>query len=90
MEDRIVVKPQEAEEMTAGGIVLPDSAKEKPLIGTVVSVGPGKMLDSGNRGKMSVKKKDVVLYSKYGGTDVEVDGKEYKIFRESEILGIVE
>jgi len=90
MEDRIVVKPQEAEEKTAGGIVLPDSAKEKPLIGTVVSVGPGKMLDIGNRGKMSVKKKDVVLYSKYGGTDVEVDGKEYKIFRESEILGIVE
>jgi chaperonin GroES len=90
MEDRIVVKPQEAEEKTAGGIVLPDSAKEKPLIGTVVSVGPGKMLESGNRGKMSVKKKDVVLYSKYGGTDVEVDGKEYKIFRESEILGIVE
>ena len=73
-----------------GGIVLPDSAKEKPLMGTVISVGPGKMLDSGNRGKMSVKKKDVVLYSKYGGTDVEVDGKEYKIFRESEILGIVE
>jgi chaperonin GroES len=90
MEDRIVVKPQEAEEKTAGGIVLPDSAKEKPLMGTVISVGPGKMLDSGNRGAMSVKKKDVVLYSKYGGTDVEVDGKEYKIFRESEILGIVE
>jgi chaperonin GroES len=90
MEDRIVVKPQEAEEKTAGGIVLPDSAKEKPLMGTVVSVGPGKMLDSGVRGTMSVKKKDVVLYSKYGGTDVEVDGKEYKIFRESEILGIVE
>jgi chaperonin GroES len=90
MEDRIVVKPQEAEEKTAGGIVLPDSAKEKPLMGTVVSVGPGKMLDSGNRATMSVKKKDVVLYSKYGGTDVEVDGKEYKIFRESEILGIVE
>ena len=58
--------------------------------GRVVSVGPGKMLDSGNRGTMSVKKKDVVLYSKYGGTDVEVDGNEYKIFRESEILGIVE
>jgi chaperonin GroES len=90
MEDRIVVKPQEAEAKTAGGIVLPDSAKEKPLMGTVVSVGPGKMLDSGNRGTMSVKKKDVVLYSKYGGTDVEVDGTEYKIFRESEILGIVE
>ena len=90
MEDRIVVKPQEAESKTAGGIVLPDSAKEKPLMGTVVSVGPGKMLDSGARGTMSVKKKDVVLYSKYGGTDVEVDGTEYKIFRESEILGIVE
>jgi chaperonin GroES len=90
MEDRIVVKPQEAEEKTAGGIVLPDSAKEKPLMGKVVSVGPGKMLDSGNRATMSVKKKDVVLYSKYSGTDVEVDGTEYKIFRESEILGIVE
>jgi len=90
MEDRVVVKPQEAEEKTAGGIVLPDSAKEKPLMGTVVAVGPGKMLDSGNRGAMSVKKKDVVLYGKYGGTDVEVDGTEYKILRESEILGIVE
>ena len=90
LEDGFVVKPQDAEEKTAGGIVLPDSAKEKPLMGTVVSVGPGKMLDSGNRATMSVKKKDVVLYSKYGGTDVEVDGTEYKIFRESEILGIVE
>ena len=90
MEDRVVVQPKEAEEKTAGGIVLPDSAKEKPLMGTVVAVGPGKMLDSGNRGAMSVKKKDVVLYGKYGGTDVEVDGVEYKILRESEILGIVE
>ena len=59
-------------------------------MGTVVSVGPGKMLDSGNRGTMSVKKKDVVLYGKYGGTDVEVDGIEYKILHENEILGIVE
>ena len=90
LEDRVVVKPQEAEAKTAGGIVLPDSAKEKPLMGKVVSVGPGKMLDSGNRGAMSVKKKDVVLYGKYGGSDVEVDGTEYKILRESEILGIVE
>ena len=90
MEDRVVVKPQEAEEKTAGGIVLPDSAKEKPLMGKVVSVGPGKLLVSGKRGAMSVKKKDVVLYGKYGGTDVEVDGTEYKILRESEILGIVE
>jgi len=90
MEDRVVVKPQEAEEKTAGGIVLPDSAKEKPLMGKVISVGPGKLLDSGNRGAMSVKKNDVVLYGKYGGSDVEVDGVEYKILRESEILGIVE
>jgi chaperonin GroES len=90
MEDRVVVQPKEAEAKTAGGIVLPDSAKEKPLMGTVIAVGPGKMLDSGNRGAMSVKKKDVVLYGKYGGSDVEIDGKEYKILRESEILGIVE
>ena len=90
LEDRVVVQPQEAEEKTAGGIVLPDSAKEKPLMGTVISVGPGKLLDSGNRGGMSVTKDDVVLYGKYGGSDVEVDGVEYKILRESEILGIVE
>ncbi|MBC8379609.1 MAG: co-chaperone GroES [Planctomycetes bacterium] len=90
LEDRVVVKPQEAEAKTAGGIVLPDSAKEKPLMGKVTSVGPGKMLDSGNRGAMSVKKNDVVLYGKYGGSDVEVDGVEYKILRESEILGVVE
>jgi len=90
LEDRIVVKPQEAEAKTAGGIVLPDSAKEKPLMGKVIAVGPGKMLDSGNRGAMSVKKNDVVLYGKYGGSEVEVDGTEYKILRESEILGVVE
>lgn len=90
LEDRVVVKPNAAEEKTAGGIVLPEAAKEKPLMGKIVSVGPGKMLDSGNRGAMSVKKNDVVLYGKYGGSDVEVDGTEYKILRESEILGIVE
>ena len=90
LEDRVVVKPQEAESKTAGGIVLPDAAKEKPLMGKVISVGPGKMLDSGSRGAMSVKKNDVVLYGKYGGSDVEVDGVEYKILRESEILGVVE
>jgi chaperonin GroES len=90
LEDRVVVKPQEAEAKTAGGIVLPDSAKEKPLMGKVIATGPGKMLDNGNRGAMSVKKNDVVLYGKYGGSDVEVDGVEYKILRESEILGVVE
>ena len=90
LEDRVVVKPQEAEAVTAGGIVLPESAKEKPLMGKVVAVGDGKLLDSGNRGEMSVKKGDTVLYGKYGGSEVEVDGVEYKILRESELLGIVE
>ncbi len=90
LDDRVVVKPHEAEEVTAGGIVLPETAKEKPMMGKVVSVGPGKMTDDGKRAKMSVKKNDVVLYGKYGGSEVEIDGKEYKILRESEILGIVE
>ena len=90
LEDRVVVKPQEAEAITAGGIVLPESAKEKPLMGKVVSVGDGKLLDSGARGEMSVKKGDTVLYGKYGGSEVEVDGVEYKILRESELLGIIE
>ena len=90
LEDRIVVQPKAAEEKTAGGIVLPDAAKEKPLMGTVVAVGEGKLLDSGKRGEMSVKKKDVVLYGKYSGSDVEIDGVEYKILREDEVLGIIE
>jgi chaperonin GroES len=90
LEDRVVVQPQEAEAVTAGGIVLPESAKEKPLMGKVVAAGEGKLLDSGKRGKMSVKKGDTVLYGKYGGSEVEVDGVEYKILRESELLGIVE
>ncbi|MCK5564404.1 MAG: co-chaperone GroES [Planctomycetes bacterium] len=90
LDDRVVIKPNEAEEVTAGGIVLPDSAKEKPLMGKIVSVGSGKLLENGTRAKLSVKKNDIVLFGKYGGSDVEVDGVEYKIMRESEILGIVE
>ena len=90
LDDRLVVKPQEAEEKTAGGIVLPDTAKEKPMMGKVVATGPGKLLDNGKRGQMAVKKNDVVLYGKYAGSDVEIDGTEYKILRESEILGVVE
>ncbi len=90
LEDRVVVKPQDAEEKTAGGIVLPEAAKEKPLMGKIIAIGNGKLLDNGTRAKMSVKKGDVVLYGKYGGSDVEVDGTEYKIMRESEILGVVE
>ena len=90
LDDRIVVKPQDAEEVTAGGIVLPETAKEKPLMGTVVAVGPGKILDSGKRAEMDVKKKDVVLFGKYGGNDIKIGGVEYKILRESDVLGIVE
>ncbi len=90
LDDRVVVSPEEAEETTAGGIVLPDSAKEKPMMGKVVAVGEGKLLDSGSRAKVAVKKGEVVLYGKYAGSDVEVDGKEYKILRESEILGVLE
>ncbi len=89
LDDRIVVEPVEAEETTAGGIVLPDSAREKPQRGTVLAVGPGKMLDSGNRGELSVTVGDVVIYGKYGGSNIEVDGREMKILRESDILAKV-
>lgn len=89
MDDRVVVKPSEAEETTAGGIVLPDSAREKPQRGTVVAVGPGKLLDSGNRGELSVAVGDVVIYGRYGGSEIEIDGEEMKILRESDILAKV-
>ena len=90
LDDRIVIKQSEAEEKTSGGIILPDAAREKPQIGTVVAVGPGKILDDGTRGTMSVKKKDEVIYAKYIGSDVEIDGEKYVILRESDVLGIVE
>jgi chaperonin GroES len=86
LDDRVVVVPAEAEETTAGGIVLPNSAQEKPQRGEVVAVGPGKLLDSGNRGELSVAVGDKVIFGKYGGSEVEVDGVEYKILRESDIL----
>jgi len=86
LDDRVVVKQVEAEETTAGGIVLPDTAKERPQRGKVMAVGPGKLLDSGERAKMSVAKGDDVLYAKYGGTEIEIDGKEVMILRESDIL----
>jgi chaperonin GroES len=89
LDDRVVVEPQEAEERTAGGIVLPDTAKEKPQRGKVVSIGPGKLLDSGKRGELSVGVGDVVIYGKYSGTDIEVSGKDVKILRESDILAKV-
>ena len=86
LDDRVVVEPAIAEERTAGGIVLPDSAREKPQRGTIVAVGPGKLLDSGNRGQLSVAVGDVVIYGKYSGTEIEVNGKDVKILRESDIL----
>jgi chaperonin GroES len=89
LDDRVVVEPVEAEERTAGGIVLPDTAKEKPQRGTVVAIGPGKLLDSGKRGDLSVSVGDVVIYGKYSGTDIEVNGNDVKIVRESDILAKV-
>lgn len=89
LDDRVVVEPIEAEEMTSGGIVLPDTAQEKPQRGTVVAVGPGKLLDSGQRGDLSVAVGDEVIYGKYGGTDIEVNGDEVKILRENDILAKV-
>jgi len=86
LDDRVVVQPLEAEETTAGGIVLPDSAKEKPQRGKVVAVGPGKLLDNGVRAALSVSVGDEVIFGKYGGSEVEVDGVEYKILRESDVL----
>jgi chaperonin GroES len=87
--DRVIVKPAEAEEKTAGGIILPDTAKEKPIEGTVVAVGPGKTGDDGKIIKPEVKVGDRVLYGKYSGTEVTIDGEEYLIMRESDIFGIV-
>jgi chaperonin GroES len=89
LDDRVVVEPVEAEQTTAGGIVLPDSAKEKPQRGKVVAVGPGRLLDSGQRGELSVAVGDEVIYGKYGGTDIEINGDEVKILRESDILAKV-
>jgi chaperonin GroES len=86
LDDRVVVEPTEAEERTAGGIVLPDAAREKPQRGTIIAIGPGKLLDSGNRGQLSVAVGDVVIYGKYSGTEIEVGGKDVKILRESDIL----
>jgi chaperonin GroES len=89
LDDRVVVEPLEAEEKSTGGILLPDSAKQKPQRGRVVAVGPGKLRDNGERSALSVQKGDEVLYGRYSGSDVEVDGREVKILRESDILAKV-
>jgi len=88
--DRVVVKPLEEEDKSPGGIILPDTAKEKPMKGEVTAVGPGKMDDNGNRLPMDVKVGDVVLYGKYSGTDIKIDGQDYLILRENDILAIIE
>src|SRR3954468_18465017 len=89
LDDRVVVEPLEAEEKTTGGILLPDTAKQKPQRGRVVAVGPGKLLDSGSRHALAVVKGDEVIFGKYSGNDIEVSRKEYKILRESDILAKV-
>jgi len=90
LDDRVLVKQKEAEEKTAGGIVLPDTAKERPQRGTVMAVGPGKLLDSGQRAKMSLKKGDEVFYAKYSGAEIKIDAKEYVILKETDVLAVVE
>ncbi len=90
LDDRVLLKQCEAEEKTAGGIVLPDTAKEKPQRGIVEAVGPGKLLESGDRGDMSLKKGDEVYYGKYVGTDIKIDGTEYVIIRESDVMAVIE
>ena len=90
LDDRIIVKQSEAEEKTAGGIILPDTAQEKPQRGKIVSVGDGKVLDDGSVKKPQVKKGDQVLFTSYAGTDIKIDGKEYLIMSESDILAVIE
>lgn len=89
LDDRVVVEPLEAEEKTAGGILLPDTAKQKPQRGRVLAVGPGRLLEDGKRAAVAVSKGDEVLYGRYAGSDIEVDRKEIKILRESDILAKV-
>jgi chaperonin GroES len=88
--DRVVVRPLEEAEMKKGGIIIPDTAKEKPMEGEIVEVGPGRMSDEGNNMPMEVKKGDRVLYGKYSGTEVSISGEEYLIMRESDIFAVVQ
>ena len=89
LDDRVVVEPLEAEEKTTGGILLPDSAKQKPQRGRVLAVGPGKLSDTGTRSACSVQKGDEVIYGRYSGNDIEMEGREIKIMREGDILAKV-
>jgi chaperonin GroES len=87
--DRVVVKPLESEEVTKSGIVLPDTAKEKPQEGKVIAVGPGKLLENGKRAKMDIKQGDRILYTKYGPNEVKISGEEYLIVKEEDILAVI-
>ncbi len=90
LEDRILVKPIDPDKQTAAGIYLPESAKEKPMQGKVIALGPGKLLDNGERVKPSVKKGDTVVFGKYAGTEIEIKNTKHMIMRESELLGLIE
>ncbi len=90
LDDRVVIKQSEAEEKSTGGIILPDTAKEKPQRGKIVAVGPGKILDNGKRSEMNVKKGDEVIYAKYIGNEVEINSEKYVILHENDILGVIE
>lgn len=90
MDDRALVEPVEADEKTAGGIILPDTAREKPQRGVVIAVGPGKLLDSGQRGEMGISVGDEVFYGKYSGTEIEFGTDRYVVLRESDILAVVD
>jgi chaperonin GroES len=87
--DRVIVKPLEAEQKTAGGIIIPDNAKEKPQKGEIVAVGNGKIADNGDKVAMELKKGDKILYGKYSGTEVSIEGQEYLIMRESDVLAVI-
>jgi len=87
--DRVVVKPAAKEEVTKSGIVIPDTAKEKPQEGTVIAVGSGRLLDNGDRAPIDVREGDRVLFAKYGGTEFKLDGEEYLVLKENDILAII-
>ena len=90
LHDRVIVKRVQEEEKTKGGIIIPDTAKEKPIEGKVIAVGNGKILEDGSVRKLEVKKGDRILFGKYAGTDVKIDGEEHLILREDDILGVIE
>lgn len=87
--DRVVVKPAAKEEVTKSGIVIPDTAKEKPQEGTVIAIGSGRLLDNGDRSPIDVREGDRVLYAKYGGTEFKLEGEEYLVLKESDILAVI-